>query len=352
MAFTISENVAVRGISTCVPSSVHDINDYSLFTETEKKNFIHTVGVQKRRFVSEGICSSDLSVAAAQKLIDALNWDKNDIDAIILVTQSGDYPIPSTAFIIQDHLQLPDTCIAFDINLGCSGYVIGLQTISSMMGKNKFKKVILLATDVPSINLSYHDKSTYPLFGDGASATALEYDECAKNMYFITQSNGRDFDALYIPHGGMRNFAGPHSFEEIEYEGGIKRNMTHIVLDGMRIFNFSITKVPPQIITLMELCGNSIDEIDYFFTHQANKIMNETIRKKLKIQADRFPYSIQEYGNTSSASIPITMSHILGDPNKMYKGETVLSGFGIGLSWASAYISFENTLILPVSDYE
>lgn len=346
------ENVAIRGIATCVPKDINEINDYSLFSETEKKNFIQTVGVKRRRFAKKDICASDLSVFATEKLLQALHWKKQSIDALIMVTQSADYPIPATAIIMQERLGLANTCLAFDINLGCSGYVIGLQTIASFLGNNKLKRAILIAADVPSENLSFHDKSTYPLFGDGASATALEYDTQADKMHFISNSDGKDFDALYVPHGGMRNFAGPDSFITREFEDGIKRNMTHMVLDGMRIFNFSISKVPKQILNMLEMGNATIEETDYFFTHQANKIMNETIRRKLKIPAEKFPYSIDEYGNTSSASIPITMSHILGETKTRFSGSCILSGFGIGLSWATAHLRLNSCLILPIIEYE
>lgn len=346
------ENVAIRGIATCVPEDINEVSDYTLFSETEKKNFIQTVGVQRRRFAKKGTCASDLGVFATEKLLDALNWEKQSIDAIIMVTQSPDYPIPATAIIMQERLGFANTCLAFDINLGCSGYVIGLQTIASLLGKNKLKRAILIAADVPSGNLSFHDKSTYPLFGDAASATALEYNVEADKMYFISNSDGKDFDALYVPHGGMRNFAGPESFTIKEFEGGVKRNMTHMVLDGMRIFNFSISKVPEQISNTLLMSNASIEETDYFFTHQANKIMNETIRRKLKIPPEKFPYSIDEYGNTSSASIAVTMCHVLGSTKTNISGSCILSGFGIGLSWATAYLKLNSCLILPVSEYE
>jgi len=352
MADSITENVSIKGISTCVPPGINKIDDYDLFTLSERENFIKSVGVRQRRFAEKGICSSDLAFSAAEKLIQTLQWSKDSIDGLILVTQSPDYLIPATSIILQNRLGLSTNCLAFDINMGCSGYVIGLQTAAGLIGKNRLKRVLLLAADVPSANLSYFDKAVYPLFGDAGTATALEFNENAEPLYFKASSDGSDFDALYIPDGGIRNMAGPKSFVMEEFKDGTKRNRTHIIIDGMRIFNFSITKVPPQIKEVLESAGSDIDKTDYFFTHQANLIMNETIRRKLKIAPEKFPYSIGEYGNTSSASIPVTMSHILGTNTDSFSGNCILSGFGIGLSWATAFCSLKNTRILPVSDYE
>lgn len=352
MADSIISGVSVRGISTCVPPGINSISDYSLFTPSERENFIKSVGVRERRFSDKNVCSSDLALSAAEKLISSLQWEKDSIDGLIMVTQSPDYLIPATAIILQNRLGLSKQCMAFDINLGCSGYVIGLQTASGLIGKNSLKRVLLLAADVPSANLSYYDKAVYPLFGDAGTATAIEYDENASSMYFKAESDGSDFDALYIPDGGVRNIAGADSFIMEEFEDGTKRNRTHIIIDGMRIFNFSITKVPPQIRDVLELAQTDIDSTDYFFTHQANLIINETIRKKLKIPPEKFPYSISMYGNTSSASIPLTICHILGSNTDSFSGNCILSGFGIGLSWATAWCSFKNTRILPIHNYE
>lgn len=350
MAESLIKNVSVRGISVCVPPDVMRVRDYELFNETEAENFSKSVGVRERRFVKKGVTGADLAVSAVEKLIAELNWEKSSIDGLIMVTQSADYVIPATAIILQHKLGLPNSCLAFDVNLGCSGFVVGMQIASSLLGADRLKRVILIAGDVPSANLSFFDKSTYPLFGDALSATVLEFDSAAKQMQFIVETDGKDFDALYIPDGGIRNMACPESFIMEDFNGN-KRNRTQMTLDGMRIFNFSIINVPPQIRHLLELVGESIETTDFFFTHQANMIMNETIRKKLKISPDKYPYSIQNFGNTSSGSIPLTICKTLGNENGKVSAKFVISGFGIGLSWASAYLSIDDCLILPVFDY-
>lgn len=346
------EHAEIKAIATCVPTKVDYINDYTLLSQNERNNFMKTVGVKQRRSVEKGTTTSDLCAFAAEKLFQETKWEKDSIDGLIMVTQSPDYLIPASSIILQERLGLPNDCMAFDINLGCSGYVIGLQTAASLLGEHGLKRILLLIGDIPTANLSYHDKATYPLFGDAGSATLIEYNPKAETMYFQAESEGKDYDALYIPDGGMKNMATPESFEYSEFEGGIKRNRTHMILDGIRIFNFSISKVPLQIKSILEKSNYKIEDIDYFFLHQANKIMNETIRRKLKISPEKFPYSIDNYGNTSSASIPLSICLELSRKNDLPKNNCILSGFGIGLSWATAKISLKDSLILPIIEYE
>lgn len=351
MADIILKNIRIAGISACVPSNVSYISDYTLFSETELANFQKTVGVHQRRVVGQGTVTSDLCAFAARKLMDKLSWDPSSVDALIFVTQTSDYVIPSTAIILQNKLGLPNSCLAFDINLGCSGYVVGLQTAASLINPTGIRRVIFLAGDIASHNMSYFDKSTYPLFGDAGSATAVEYCENAPDAFFSTASDGKEFDALYVKAGGTRHMANPESFEYHEYSGGIRRTDTQMILDGLRVFNFSITRVPPQIEKVLALASSSVDSTDFFFLHQANRIMVETIRKKLRIPPEKCPYSIDMFGNTSSASIPVTMCHTIGNETKGISASLLLSGFGIGLSWATASLKLLETIVLPIAEY-
>lgn len=351
MADVKINNIRIAGIAACVPENVDHIADYTLISESERAGFMKTVGVYERRMVSKGVVTSDLCAQAAVHLMKKLEWDPSTINALVFVTQTSDYVIPSTSIILQHRLGLPESCMAFDMNLGCSGYVVGLQVASSLINPTGIRRVIFLAGDVSSINMSYHDKSTYPLFGDAGSATAIEYCENAPEAIFSTGSDGKQFDALYVKAGGTRHMATAESFEYKEYPGGIKRNDTQMILDGLRVFNFSITNVPPQIENILRQASASVETTDMFFLHQANRIMVETIRKKLRIEPEKCPYSIDLFGNTSSASIPVTMCHSIGNSSIQQSLNVVLSGFGIGLSWASAWVSLKNALILPIVEY-
>jgi len=218
MADVVLNHIRIAGIAACVPKMVNEIADYTLFNKTESDSFMKTVGVHRRRVVDKGVVTSDLCACAARNLIEKLGWEPSTIDALVFVTQTSDYVIPSTSIILQHRLGLPNSCMAFDMNLGCSGYVVGLQVASSLINPTGIKRVLFLAGDVSSLNMSYHDKSTYPLFGDAGSATAIEYCEDAAPVYFSADSDGKEFDALYVKAGGTRHMATPDSFVYKEYQ--------------------------------------------------------------------------------------------------------------------------------------
>lgn len=329
------EGINIVGISTVVPPDVYSNLEYDLLNDVERKMMIKTIGVEQRYVAKEGVTTSDLAVDAANKLFKETGWKKEDVDVLIFVTQSRDYYLPSVGPIAQDRLGLPKTCMSFDVGLGCSGYVYGLNILTSLLKANNRKKGVLLAGDISTISCSYNDTSSYPLFGDAATATFIEINEGAGgSIYFDLNSDGAGENAIKIKAGGLRNRPSIESFEEKEHEDGNVRSDFHLALKGIDIFNFSVGVVPKSVIFFCERYNLNIDDIDLFVMHQANFLMNETIRKKLKIDKSKVPYSIHEYGNTSSASIPLTLS-LEGE----IKGENILlSGFGVGLSWANAFL--------------
>lgn len=337
---------SIKGISAAVPGDVISNRDYELLTPAERDILIRTTGVEKRHIALHGETTGDLGFAAAEKLIAQLSWDKNEIDLLVMVSQSPDYFLPATSIITQGKLGLPKSCAAFDIMLGCSGYVYGLSVVASMMSTGGFRKAILIAGDVSSAGVNTKDKSTYPLFGDCATATALEYSPQTR-MSFNLQSDGTGKDAIIMLHGGLRHPLTPESLIEKEDEPGITRNMRNLRLNGMDVFNFSTREAPPNVNALMQFCEKNLEETDLLVMHQANRLMNETIRKKLKYPAEKTPYSIANYGNTSSASIPLTMVTNAENPGVSNK-KIVLASFGVGLSWASCYLETGNIVCPPV----
>ncbi|RLD81817.1 MAG: ketoacyl-ACP synthase III [Bacteroidetes bacterium] len=340
MAIFSIPDIKIAGIAASVPKKEVSTRDYNLLSEKEQENFIKIIGVEKRRVADPGIATSDLSFEAAKQLIEGLGWDPEEVELLIFVSQSRDYLIPATAGILQNKLGLPKTCMALDISLGCSGYVYGLSVMGRMMSGGAIKKGLFLVGDVSTQNTSYKDKSTYPLFGDAGTATALEYVPGAPDMAFNLQTDGSGYEAIIIPDGGIRNFATKEtSFEYEDIAEGISRNKFHIALNGEEVFNFSLREVAPNIRALLEYSGMELEVIDYFVTHQANKLMNESIRKKLKIDPAKYPYSIRNFGNTSSASIPLTIVTALQDEVTGKELKLLLSGFGVGLSWGSAVLN-------------
>jgi 3-oxoacyl-[acyl-carrier-protein] synthase-3 len=339
MAFQKIENVRIRGISACVPRTVESNNNSHIFLSNEDADkFISTTGIRERRIASPDVCSSDLCYNAAVKLIDELRWNRNEIDCLIFITQTPDYIVPATSCILQDRLGLSVDCYSFDITLGCSGWVYGVSIMGSLLSSGNFKKGLLLVGETTSKTKSATDKSTYPLFGDAGTATCMEYSPDYAPMYFHSGTDGSKHKAIYIPDGAFRNPTTLQSLKSEEIEPGVTRNRLQYIMDGGSVFIFSITKPPQSIRILLEKAGIAKEEIDYYFLHQANKIMVEKIIDKLKIPFEKVPASFEFFGNTSMSSIPLTMvtckrNEIAGSRLKL-----ITCGFGSGLSWASGYL--------------
>lgn len=337
MAFQLIQKVVIRGISACIPSNKEDNINLTLFNSREEaEKFIETTGVSFRHLVKDsGLCTSDLCYKAAIELMAQLGWKPEEIDCLIFVSQTPDYILPATSCILQDRLGLSTDCYAMDISLGCSGWVYGLSVIATLIAEGTMKKGLLLVGDTTSVTKSPKDKSTYPLFGDAGTATAIEYDMRAGKMMFNFGTDGKGYDAIMIPDGGFRSFFSKDSFREQEVEPGIIRHRLHSVLNGPAVFTFGISKAPKSVNALIDHFGLSKEEIDYFVFHQANLFMNEKIRAKLKIEPDKVPYSLDEYGNTSSASIPLTIVKRIASELQDKKRKILACAFGVGLSWAS-----------------
>ena len=348
MAFQIINNIKINGISACVPNEIADNNNLELIGDkAEIDKFINTTGIEKRHIVGNSkICTSDLCFQAAEKLLESLSWEKEDVDCLIFVSQTPDYILPATSCILQNRLGLSIDCFTLDISLGCSGWVYGMATISGLMSSGNFKKGLLLVGDTVTVTKSDKDKSTYPLFGDAGTATALSYEPNSKPMYFNTGTDGGSFKSIIIEDGGFRNFFTEESLKVKEHEPGIFRNNLQSYLNGQDVFIFGITKAPKSIKALFEQYDLDKEKVDYFVFHQANKLMTEMIRKKLKIDSDKVPYSLNEYGNTSSASIPLTIVTRLKDQSVSRNLKIVGCGFGVGLSWGTVYFETEN-LVCP-----
>ncbi len=345
MALFSVPDIKIVGVAACVPEDVYHNQNYDWVEERERNTLIKTIGVEQKRHAQKGTTTADLCFDASEKLLDLVSVDRNEIELVIFVSQSRDYIIPATAGLLQNRLGLSHSTIAFDIGLGCSGYVYGLSVIGSMMSTGRIKKALLLTGDISTLNTSYRDKSAFPLFGDAGTATLLEHQPGAKPMIFNLQTDGSGYDAIIIPDGGIRNFASKEtSFEYHKINEGIYRNGFNIALDGIKVFNFSLREVKRNVRDLMEYAQQSLDEVDYLVLHQANKLMNETIRKQLKQPEEKMPLSLREYGNTSSASIPLTMVTQIRESLEQGKKQLLLSGFGVGLSWGSALMETDHIL--------
>ena len=348
MALFSVPNVKIEGISAAVPKEKFSNWDYDKLTEAERRMLIKTTGVETKRIAPLGLTTSDLCFAAAEKLIEELQWRKEDIQVLVFLSQSPDYYLPATAIILQDRLNLPKSCMAFDIGLGCSGFPYGLSIISSLLSTTGLKKGLLVMGDVSSATCSYDDKSTFPLFGDAGTVTAVSFDDSAVPFSFNLNSDGSGYEAIMIKDGGIRNLISEASLSKVKVSEGIERSSLNLALNGLDVFNFSISRVPEAVREFYDFTHSSERDYDFFIMHQANLLMNETIRKKLKFDSSKVPYSIREYGNTSSASIPLTIVTELGDLVKREKASLLCTGFGVGLSWGVVSIHLDKIVCPPL----
>jgi 3-oxoacyl-[acyl-carrier-protein] synthase-3 len=337
MAYQIIKNIDIKGIAACVPTSTEYNQELDIFSRGEEaERFIEVTGVNSRHLVkNSGLCSSDLCYTAAVQLMAELQWSPDDVDCLIFVSQTPDYLLPATSCILQDRLGINQDCYALDISLGCSGWIYGLSVIASLISGGIMKKGLLLVGDTTSVTKSHKDKSAYPLFGDAGTATAIEYSENGNEMVFNFGTDGKGYEAIIIPDGGFRNFFNERTLIEKENDPGIFRHKLHTILNGPAVFTFSITKAPRSVNSVLSQFKISKEEIDYYIFHQANLFMNEKIRTKLNLQPEKVPYSLYEFGNTSSASIPLTIVTKLATDLSHEKKKILACAFGVGFSWAS-----------------
>lgn len=339
MAFVKINNVGIRGIAACVPERIEYNKDFEGLSMEKLQQYIETVGVKERHCaVHDGsVCTSDLCYEAADKLICQLDWNREDIGLLIFVSHTQDYKLPSTACILQDRLGLSKETMAFDIPLGCSGFVYGVGVAGSILQSGNIQKGLLLVGNTQSVYASPEDKSTALLFGDAGSAIALEYDKCADDILCHYQTDGSGYDNLIVPDGGCRNPYNEHSSEYEEFDEGIRRTRLHEKMNGAAVFQFAFFSVPKSLKALMKEYEIASDDVDYLLLHQANKFMTDGIAKKMKFSSDKTPCNIDRFGNTSGTSIPLLMVSELREKLETSRLRHLSCGFGVGLSLGSVY---------------
>lgn len=346
MAYLTVNNVAIKGISACVPKTKDENITSPLFLSEEEANkFIVSTGIERRRIANSKTTTADLCYHAAEKLISELDWNKDEIECLVFVTQTPDYILPATSCILQEKLGLNEECYTLDISLGCSGWIYGMSVISSLVSSGNFKKALLLCGDTITKICSLQDKSTYSLFGDAGTATALEHSFDCEPIKYHLSTDGAGFNTIIIPDGAFRNGFSKESLNINNISEGISRSNLDIILNGMDVFSFGISKAPQSVNKVLEHYGVEREKVDYYLFHQANKFMNEKIRKKLKLTEELVPYSLKEFGNTSSATIPLTMVTELREQLQTKSLNMIGCGFGVGLSWGTVYFSTDKICV-------
>ena len=336
MAFLSVKGVRIAGLAAAVPSQIERIETLPIFTTDEAKKFISATGVISRH-VSKKLLSSDLCTAAAERMIADLGWEKSSIDGLVVVTQCPDYSRPSNATLIQGRLGLSKECASLCISFGCSGWVYGLQVASAMIACG-LKRVLLCCGE--GVQAYYpEDKSTYPLFGAAGTCTALEASENVPPMHFHLATDGTGWRAIHCPDGGYRNPCSAKSYEPFETEGGGKCTRMNTAMDGVEVFSFGISQPPKSIKNLCSHFGVDIANIDYLLLHQANLFLNAKIMKKVGVPSEKCPHNIEEFGNSSSGTLPLLMVTRLREQLQANSLKFVGCAFGVGLSWGS--VAFE-----------
>lgn len=328
--------MSVRGVVGCVPErEVSNEEDYPWFDAAEIRKVTAMAGIRRRHVVDERTCTSDLCHAAASRLLKALDWDPASIDGLVLVTQTQDYVMPSTSCVLQARLGLPDSCAAFDVNLGCSAYVYGLWLCNSLLQTGACRRMLLLTGETPSKFVDPRDRTTALLFGDAGTATGLEADESAGEAHYLMMTDGKGAGDLIVP-GGM--------FRE-RFPEDASRYCLH--MEGGHIFDFTRNRVPPLIRDLFALAGTSPVDYTYFVFHQANEYLIKFLAGRAGIEMQKVPLSIGRFGNTGAASVPLTLT-VAGAPRGLagdaYK--VMLLGFGVGLSWGGVSLDVPNTCVV------
>ncbi len=350
MATIKYHGVGITAMSACVPQHVYSNKDLGyLIPEEEIEKTINSIGIAERRIADDDVCASDLCYKAAVKLMEDNNIAPESIDVLLFMSQTSDYRIPATSTILQHRLGLSKSTCCLDLTLGCSGYVFALSTAFAYASMEGVNRVLLLDGETFSKIVNKRDKVDWPLYGDGGTATLVEKGDFADSV-FTLYTDGSGEDAVKIPYGGMRHRSTADALVEKEQEEGNIRNGLEVYMDGMDVFNFALRVVPKSIKEIVKIQELTLDDIDWLVFHQSNKFMTDFFVKKLKFDVNKVPYCIQKYGNTSSASIPLTIVSEL--QAKLEAGQrVVMCGFGAGLSWGTASMVMGQCNISPVIEY-
>lgn len=343
-----TKGVRLAGVAAAVPDRVETTENLCPpFGREEIEKIAAGTGV-RRRHMADSLCTSDLCEAAARALLAKLHWAPADVGGVIVVSQTPDHFLPATSCLLHGKLGLSKMAIAFDVGLGCSGYVYGLWLTMSLMAATGIERILLLAGDTISRLSSPQDRSTAPLFGDAGTATALVLDEEAPPVHFRLGTDGTGAEHLLVPAGGFRKRPSPATAMRREREGGNWRSDDDLQMNGAEVFAFTLREVPPLIEGILESSAWTREDVDHFVFHQANEFMLRFLGNKMHLPEGKLLLNLKDYGNTSSASIPLALATDLAGRLEQRSLRLVLAGFGVGLSWGAAALTCGPLVIPPL----
>lgn len=331
------KNAYIKAISYYLPERILSNEDLVKdFPEWSVEKVASKIGIAERHVVGEQECASDLAYEAAKKILKEYSINPQDIDFVLLCTQSPDYFLPTTACILQNKLGIPTTAGALDFNLGCSGYVYGLSLAKGLICAGVATNILLLTAETYTKHIHPKDKGNRTIFGDGASATFISTDGFAEIKKFSLGTDGRGAENLIIKTGGLRN---PNMLNDITFdEAGNPISSDHLYMNGSEIFNFTLENVPLLVEDTLKKNQLNQSDINLFVFHQANKYMMNFLRKKIKIEEEKFYFCLEKVGNTVSSTIPIALCE--AKIESKLKGYVLLAGFGVGYSWGGVILKF------------
>ncbi|MDR3218565.1 MAG: ketoacyl-ACP synthase III [Dysgonamonadaceae bacterium] len=332
-------NKRISGILTVLPKQEIKFEDEMAqynFPPAKSLKLKLAMGYNKHRIVEAGTNVSDLCVYGIDYLLNEGLLEKDDISALLLVTQSPEHFLPPTSNIIQGKLELGTDVLCMDINQGCAGFIIGLLQAYMLLEQESIKKVLLLNADVLSRKISKRDRNSNPLAGDAATITVVERSLEPTTIQSVLNMDGKGAYVLQIPAGGFKLPSSPETAEMKEDENGNFRSLDHLVMKGDEVFNFVQKEVPPMIEELLAISGKKADDIDFYFFHQPNKFMLNKLADKIGVSREKMPANIVEnFGNASGATVPLAVSYNLGADALASTYEVCFAGFGVGLTWAA-----------------
>jgi 3-oxoacyl-[acyl-carrier-protein] synthase III len=337
MAQSIISGSSLKGLVTSVPArTFNNLTDTTAFAKDEVRKVVAMAGVTERRIVDDQTCSTDLCYTAAESLLAALPWERDSIDGLIMVTQTPDYFMPSSSCVLHKRLGLSEQCAAFDLGLGCSGYIYGLWLASMMLKTGGLQRVLLLHGETPTLYADESDRAVSLLFGDAGSATALEKREGpdAGDWYFTLHTDGSGYDDLIVEAGGFRD------------RFCADRRSHYVKMNGANVFNFTIKAIPPLIDGTLRLANRAPDTVDYYVFHQSNRFIIKHLMSKCALPADKVPIILDSYGNPGGPSVPLTITQGIPQAARVRGLSVMLLGYGVGLSWGAALVPLEPGTIL------
>jgi 3-oxoacyl-[acyl-carrier-protein] synthase III len=346
----------IKGIVSVIgPYKKKIKNEIDLYGGNQKsiERIQKSIGLNERYVVDENITSADLCETAASYMIKEMGIDRENIDGLIMVTQTPDYFQPATSAYLHGKLQLNENCAVFDINLGCSGYVYGLWMAHMMVETGCCKQVMLLAGDTISRCVNPKDRSLASLFGDAGTATLISQSEEDTPSFFSLKTDGKGYNYLIIPAGGFRKPKNDTTSIVQMDENNNYRSQQDLYMNGPQIFNFSIKTEPKAISEILLYAQLELEKIDYVIFHQANKYIINNIIRRIGVSKDKVPMeTISKYGNQSSASIPTTICDAIRNEVRIKSKNLILSGFGVGLSWATCIVKLDQIYCPKVQIYK